>query len=100
MFIMKNRIKTVLCLALCLMAYISAAVSVRCTAQAQEAENVSGAEIKPSELYARSAVLMDAGSGRILFAKNGQEEMPMASTTKIMTCIMIGDIPHAQIYGL
>ena len=61
MFIMKNRIKTVLCLALCLMAYISAAVSVRCTAQAQEAENVSGAEIKPSELYARSAVIMDAG---------------------------------------
>ena len=70
------------------MAYISAAVSVRCTAQAQEAENVSGAEIKPSELYARSAVLMDAGSGRILFAKNGQDEMPMASTTKIMTCIL------------
>lgn len=88
MFIRKNRIKTVLCLVLCIMAYISAAVSVRCTAQAREAENVSGAEIKPSELYARSAVLMDAGSGRILFAKNGQDEMPMASTTKIMTCIL------------
>lgn len=88
MFIRKNRIKTVFCLVLCIMAYISAAVSVRCTAQAQEAENVSGAEIKPSELYARSAVLMDAGSGRILFAKNGQDEMPMASTTKIMTCIL------------
>lgn len=88
MFIRKNRIKTVLCLVLCIMAYISAAVSIRCTAQAQEAENVSGAEIKPSELYARSAVLMDAGSGRILFAKNSQDEMPMASTTKIMTCIL------------
>ena len=88
MFIMKNRIKTVLCLALCLMAYISAAVSIPCTVQAQGAEGGSAAEIKPSELYARSAVLMDAGSGRILFAKNGQEEMPMASTTKIMTCIL------------
>ena len=31
---------------------------------------------------------MDADSGRILFAKNGQEERPMASTTKIMTCIL------------
>lgn len=45
-------------------------------------------EITASELYARSAVLMDADSGRILFAKNGQEERAMASTTKIMTCIL------------
>ena len=65
MFIRKNRIKAVLVLILCLMAYISAAVSVPCAVKAQEAEGDSGAEIKPSELYARSAVLMDAGSGRI-----------------------------------
>lgn len=42
----------------------------------------------PSMLYARCAVLMDAGTGRILFAKHGDEEAPMASTTKIMTCIL------------
>ena len=45
-------------------------------------------EITASELYARSAVLMDADSGRILFAKSGQEKLAMASTTKIMTCIL------------
>lgn len=39
-------------------------------------------------LYAQSAVLMDAGSGRILYAKNADERRPMASTTKIMTCIL------------
>lgn len=39
-------------------------------------------------LYARSAVLMDADSGRVLFGKNSQEPLPMASTTKIMTCIL------------
>lgn len=39
-------------------------------------------------LYARSAVLMDGSSGRILFGKNEQEILPMASTTKIMTCIL------------
>lgn len=39
-------------------------------------------------LYARSAVLMDAESGRILYGKNEKEVMPMASTTKIMTCIL------------
>lgn len=40
------------------------------------------------QLYAQSAVLMDADSGRILFEKNGMEQRPMASTTKIMTCIL------------
>ena len=39
-------------------------------------------------LYAQSAILMDAGSGRILYEKNGHEKRPMASTTKIMTCIL------------
>lgn len=42
----------------------------------------------PDELYAQSAVLMDAGSGRVLFEKNGGEQRPMASTTKILTCIL------------
>lgn len=40
-------------------------------------------------LYAQSAVLMDAGNGRILFGKNENDVMPMASTTKIMTCILV-----------
>lgn len=40
------------------------------------------------QLYARSAVLMDADSGRVLFGKNENERLPMASTTKIMTCIL------------
>lgn len=39
-------------------------------------------------LYAKSAVLMDAQSGRVLYDKNGNEHMPNASTTKIMTCIL------------
>ncbi len=41
-----------------------------------------------SQLYAKAAVLMDAASGRVLYEKNGQEILPMASTTKIMTCIV------------
>lgn len=46
------------------------------------------AEEEPSSLYAQSAVLMDAASGRVLFAKNAENPMAMASTTKIMTCIL------------
>lgn len=46
-------------------------------------------------LYALSAVLMDGESGRILYEKEGSVIRPMASTTKIMTCIIAleyGDI--------
>lgn len=41
-----------------------------------------------NSLYARGAVLMDGDTGRILYGKNENEKMPMASTTKIMTCIL------------
>lgn len=41
-----------------------------------------------SQLYAQSAVLMDADNGRVLLEKNGTDILPMASTTKIMTCIL------------
>ena len=40
------------------------------------------------QLYAQAAVLMDADSGRVLYGKNEKEILPMASTTKIMTCIV------------
>ena len=43
---------------------------------------------EPEDLYAQSAVLMDAESGRVLFSKKGEEQKAMASTTKIMTCIL------------
>ena len=50
---------------------------------------VQAAEGDPDlKLYAQAAVLMDADSGRILYEKNSEKIMPMASTTKIMTCIL------------
>lgn len=45
-------------------------------------------ELPPLKLYAQGAVLMDAKSGRVLYSKNGEEQLPMASTTKIMTLIV------------
>lgn len=44
--------------------------------------------IDKNQLHARSAVLMDADTGRVLFEKEGYEPLPMASTTKILTCIL------------
>lgn len=42
----------------------------------------------PGRLYAKSACLMEISSGRILYDKDCYEPLPMASTTKIMTCIL------------
>ena len=38
---------------------------------------------------AESAVLVEQGSMRVLFEKNSHNKMPMASTTKIMTAILL-----------
>jgi len=40
------------------------------------------------KLYAQSAVLMDGSTGRVLYGKGQDMIRPMASTTKIMTCIL------------
>lgn len=54
--------------------------------QKEEKEQTSSSALN---LYARSAALMDATNGRVLFSKNGNQQMAMASTTKIMTCIIL-----------
>ena len=48
---------------------------------------VYSAEV-PEALYSAGAVLMDSDSGRVLYGKNESEPYAMASTTKIMTCIL------------
>lgn len=45
------------------------------------------AEGVPS-VSASSALLLDAGSGRVIFEKDADTERPMASTTKIMTALI------------
>lgn len=72
-----------------------------CLFFAQLPEKEAQAEIdrdEPTNLYARSAVLMDADSGRILFGKDEKRRLPMASTTKIMTCILV--LEHMEEGGI
>lgn len=45
-------------------------------------------ETENIQLNARAAVLIDGKSDRVLYEKNGYDQMAMASTTKIMTCII------------
>lgn len=42
----------------------------------------------PTDISAKSAVLIDAQSARVIWEKSSSEKLPMASTTKIMTTLL------------
>lgn len=58
------------------------------TCQVYGEEDRNGEEADAITLNSQSAVLMDAQTGRILYGKEADTIRPMASTTKIMTCIL------------
>ncbi|MBE7720360.1 MAG: D-alanyl-D-alanine carboxypeptidase [Lacrimispora celerecrescens] len=65
------------------------AVNEKTTVTEEKGEKSASVQTKDElNLYAQSAVLMDASTGRILYGKNEDLARPMASTTKIMTCIL------------
>ena len=45
--------------------------------------------VLPPEIHAQAAVLLEGESGRELFAVNADEPRPIASTTKIMTALVV-----------
>ena len=49
----------------------------------------AGAAEFPGSVSAKSAILIDAGSGRVLYEKNADERSLIASTTKIMTGLLV-----------
>lgn len=76
--------KNVIRLCIVILVYLSLQPFFVLLCFAKEEEDVE----KNLNLYAGAAVLMDADSGRVLYGKNEDQVMPMASTTKIMTCIV------------
>lgn len=64
---------------------IFVALSFPCRIFAEESEE----KTVPKRLYASAACLYDAARGRVLFEQKGGERLAMASTTKIMTLIVI-----------
>ena len=42
----------------------------------------------PPKLSAQSAILMEASTGEVLYARNADERRPIASTTKLMTALL------------
>jgi D-alanyl-D-alanine carboxypeptidase (penicillin-binding protein 5/6) len=61
------------------------------TATAQQVPDSSGTPTLPTppRLKAASAILVDAVSGQVLYEKNADVKRPPASTTKIMTAILL-----------
>lgn len=57
------------------------------------------AEQEEPDLYARSALLMDADSGRVLFEKDGYTPYAVASTTKILTAILVLEAEVSEEYA-
>ncbi len=52
----------------------------------------------PPDIHAASAILIDASSGQVLFARNADVQRPMASTTKIMTALLFCEnVPDNEI---
>lgn len=64
----------------CIMIIIACNILCICKINADEEKVVK---------YAKSAVLIDGDSGRILYEKSAHNKVSVASTTKIMTCIIV-----------
>lgn len=78
--------------------YLAAGLSLILAAVFFCAPEKVSAEGEPEKLYAQSACLMDGASGRVLYGKDADQRLPMASTTKIMTCILV--LENAELSGV
>lgn len=73
---------------LCSAALIFGTAAAPATALAAEKKESKQIKVDLAK-EARSAVLMDAATGTVLFEKNSHEKLPPASVTKVMTMLLI-----------
>ena len=59
------------------------------SASATDTTQTAGENAALGELPCRSAILMDAATGQVLFEQNADEALPPASVTKIMTLLLV-----------
>ncbi|NBV87374.1 MAG: D-alanyl-D-alanine carboxypeptidase, partial [Verrucomicrobia bacterium] len=46
---------------------------------------------QPPAITAKSALLLDANTGRVLYKKNEEERRPVASTQKLLTALIVAE---------
>ena len=73
----------------CLLVVSDAHLSVALSVNNKNIPGAAGPPISPPGVSAVSAVLMDAESGRVLYEKNAHLRLPIASTTKMMTALVV-----------
>ncbi len=66
---------------------VGLALLVLCLAAASAAETA----MKPPALGCEAAVLIDPGTRQILYARNADEQRPVASLTKMMTALLVAE---------
>lgn len=76
----KREIHLRLCFSFCCLCLIFTGIGTKAAQAAAPDKNT---------LHAYSAVLFDGEAGRVLYEKNGYEVLPMASTTKIITLLVV-----------
>lgn len=79
---MKNKFKKGMALTLCILMFFGGSVFAR-------AENIALHTVARPSANCKSAVLMEATTGQILFEQNADEALPPASVTKIMTLLLV-----------
>lgn len=62
--------------------------------------NLYADDTAPFDVNAKSAVLMEAETGEILYSKSGDEALPPASVTKIMTLLLVMEAIDSGAYAL
>ncbi|MGI5822653.1 MAG: D-alanyl-D-alanine carboxypeptidase family protein [Dethiobacteria bacterium] len=67
---------------------VSMLVLLLCVPGAFAPGKVLAQDLSPTEISSQAAVLMEFSSGEIIFSKNGAEQLPPASLTKVMTLLL------------
>lgn len=63
-------------------------IAPKLSSDAEEYDPTKPEELKANQLYAKSAILIEAETGQVIFEKNADDVMFPASTTKIMTVLL------------
>ncbi len=86
MFLKKNFIKAAAIFLLPLI--LLSALSFSCLAKSSEVPTAEGAATDLA-LECKSAILIEAGTGKVLYEQNADEALPPASVTKVMTLLLV-----------
>lgn len=81
--------KKILVIVLCITLILSFSISIFAENDKNNAAEQTNVAISDFEVNAKSAILMEAGTGKILFMQNETEKSSPASVTKIMTLLII-----------